>query len=265
MMFSFRLLLLCVCFVALFPLQALPAEGGGGAPLSLETVKSDDSFDAEFQDDFADFDDKFAEDEQLLISDPLEKLNRGVFWVNDKLYFYLIKPIARGYRVVPRPIRKSVGNFFTNLSTPARAANALLQLKFKDTGTELGRFVVNSTLGWGGLFDPAGYSLDWQKKSEDFGQTLGHYGVGSGWYLVLPVLGPSSVRDGAGLLVDQVFDPTRYVKLKEGEYYALKVYDRINALSLDPDSYEGIKRDALDPYLFIRAAYAQHRLANVAK
>lgn len=258
---TIRLFLLCAFLIALFPLQAFAAD----APQLIAGQEIVDDFDAEFDDDFADFDDEFDEEEPPLISDPLEPWNRGVFWVNDKFYFYLIKPIARGYRVMPRPIRKSVGNFFTNLSTPARAVNSLLQFKLKDTGTELGRFAVNSTIGWGGLFDPAGYSLGWKKKSEDFGQTLGHYGVGSGWYLVLPIFGPSSVRDGVGLFADQFFDPMNYVKMKTWEFYGLKAYDRINYLSLDPDSYEGIKRDALDPYLFIRATYAQHRLANVAK
>lgn len=217
-----------------------------------------------FEDDFDDFDDDFA-DEDPLISDPLEPFNRGIFWFNDKLYFYLLKPVARGYRVVPSPIRTGVDNFFSNLSTPVRAVNTLFQCKFKDTGTELGRFTVNTVIGWAGLFDPAAHSLGWEKKPEDFGQTLGHYGVGSGWYLVLPFFGPSSVRDGAGKVVDMFLDPLRYMDMKDREYYGLKVFKQVNALSLDPDTYEGIKRDALDPYLFIRAAYAQHRLANVNK
>jgi len=221
-----------------------------------------DDFDADFDDDF---NDDFDDHSQPLISDPLEPWNRGVFWVNDKLYFYLLKPVARVYRVLPRPLRESVGRFFSNLGTPVRAANALLQFKLKDTGTELGRFAVNSTLGWGGLLDPAGYSLGWKKKTEDFGQTLGVYGVGSGWYLVLPAFGPSSVRDATGLLADQFLDPLAYLKMKNWEYYSLKGLEVTNALSLDPDSYEGIKRDALDPYLFIRSAYAQHRLANIEK
>lgn len=266
MRFLFLLALgfMCLTFA---PVQVLAADSDD-TPSAAGSETVTDDLDADFDDDFDDFDDfddDFAEEEQPLISDPLEPWNRGVFWVNDKLYFYLFKPVARGYRVVPRPVRSSVGNFFSNLKTPVRAVNALLQFKIKDTATELGRFVVNTTVGWGGLFDPAGYSLGWEKKSEDFGQTMGHYGVGSGWYLVLPLFGPSSVRDGTGALVDQYLDPLLYVKMKNWEYYSLSAGSRINALSLDPDSYEGIKRDALDPYLFIRAAYAQHRLANVNK
>ncbi|MDT8421382.1 MAG: VacJ family lipoprotein [Desulfuromonadales bacterium] len=246
------------------PQQIIAAESPSRSSSGGPVVKDD--FDAAFDDDFADdFGENSAAENEPLISDPLEGWNRGMFWVNDKLYFYALKPVARGFRLVPRPARKSIGNFFSNLATPARAANALLQMKFRDTGTELGRFLVNSTIGWGGLFDPAGYSLGWKKKSEDFGQTLGYYGVGSGWYLFLPLLGPSSVRDGVGMVADQFLDPTRYVRMKEWEYYSLKGLEPINRLSLDPDTYEGIKRDALDPYLFIRAAYAQHRLANIDK
>ncbi|PLX83691.1 MAG: hypothetical protein C0618_12255 [Desulfuromonas sp.] len=225
------------------------------------SITAPDAFDA----DFDDFDDDFSDEQLPLISDPLEGLNRGVFWCNDKLYVYLLKPVARGYRVVPRPLRRSVGNFFSNLTTPVRAVNALLQFKVKATGTELGRLLVNSTIGWGGLLDPAGDALGWQKTNEDFGQTLGVYGLRSGWYLVLPVLGPSSVRDGVGILGDQLLDPLLYTNLTDAQKTAAAGLKIINRLSLDPDSYEGIKRDALDPYLFIRAAYAQHRLASVSK
>lgn len=256
-------MIICLIFWAL-PQQLFAADKSS-RPSSGGTVVKDD-FDAAFDDDFADeFGENPSAEDAPLISDPLEGWNRGMFWVNDKLYFYALKPVAKGFRLVPRPARKSISNFFSNLATPVRAANALLQMRFRDTGTELGRFLVNSTIGWGGLFDPAGYSLGWKKKSEDFGQTLGHYGVKSGWYLFLPLLGPSSIRDGVGMVADQFLDPTRYVKMKEWEYYSLKILEPINRLSLDPDTYEGVKRDALDPYLFIRAAYAQHRLANIDK
>jgi len=252
----FSLLLLVVLCGPVLAVEKVPPQ----TVFDPETVT--DNFDEDFKDDFKD---DFDGEEQPLISDPLEPLNRSIFWLNDKFYFYLVKPIARGFRIVPRPIRQSIDNFFANLRSPVRAANALLQFKIKDTGTELGRFVVNTTIGWGGLFDPAEYSLGWKEKSEDFGQTLGHYGVGTGWYLVVPVFGPSSVRDGFGSYADMFLDPWYYAKIREREYYSSKALGLVNSLSLDPDVYEGIKRDALDPYLFIRAAYAQHRLANVAK
>ncbi len=237
----------------------------------IPAYQGDDQFDRDFEDDFDDeFGDEFGENGDFvpkqLIADPLEGWNRGVFWVNDRLYFYLFKPVARGYRfVVPKPARISVDNFFKNLATPIRFANSVLQLNFYQGGTELYRFVVNSTVGVAGLFDPATSVGGVEREEEDFGQTLGYYGMGHGFYLVLPVIGPSSLRDGGGMLVDTFFDPIRYVSLDLVEYMALHGFKMANRLSLDPDTYEGIIRDALDPYLFIRSAYAQRRLAQVGK
>jgi phospholipid-binding lipoprotein MlaA len=217
-----------------------------------------------------DFDAAFGDDDpvvsEALISDPLQPLNRGIFWVNDKLYFYLFKPVAKGYRlVVPRPARVSVGNFFSNLATPVRAGNALLQFKFRDFGTETYRFVINTTFGIGGLFDPAESVAGVKRSVEDFGQTLGHYRVGHGFYLVLPIVGPSSLRDATGFFVDSFADPLRYANLDTDEYMGVKSLDSENRLSLDNDTYEGIVHDAIDPYSFIRAAYVQRRLAQVGK
>ena len=220
-----------------------------------------DAFDADFGDDFSE-----STVPDKLITDPLEPFNRGVFWVNDKLYFYLFKPVAKGYRlVVPRQARVSVGNVFSNIATPIRAGNALLQLKFRDFGTEIYRFVINTTFGVGGLFDPAESVAGVKPVIEDFGQTLGYYGAGHGFYLVLPVVGPSSLRDGTGSFVDSFADPFRYADLESLEYFGIKFFDAENRLSLDRDTYEGIVRDAIDPYLFIRSAYAQRRLAQVGQ
>ena len=203
--------------------------------------------------------------QDIEISDPIEPVNRVFFWVNDKLYFYLLKPVARGYRVVPEPVRNSVSRAFSNLATPVRFVNATLQFKFKVAGKELGRFLVNSTFGLLGLFDPA-KQFGWHKQEEDFGQTLGYYGVGQGVYLVLPIFGPSSLRDGVGLFADSLVEPIPspyYMKLKFREVAGLKTYEQVNKVSLGKDTYEGIKRDALDPYLFVRNAYLQHRAAKV--
>jgi len=203
--------------------------------------------------------------ESFDINDPIEPFNRGMFWVNDKLYFYLFKPIARGYRVVPEPARQSVANFFSNLGTPVRFVNSLLQLKFVDAGNELGRLVVNSTVGIGGLFDPAKKYCHMRKKDEDFGQTLGSYGVGNGFYIVWPILGPSSARDTVGMAGDFFLDPMRYVDMKTWERVALKGLDKETKLSLDKDTYEAIKRQALDPYFNVRTSYAQHRAGKIRK
>lgn len=218
-----------------------------------------DDFDATFDDDWDNWDEPTR-----LIADPFEPINRGTFWVNDKLYFYFFKPLARGYRVVvPQPARVSVKNFFSNLSTPVRAGNALLQLRFTDVGTETYRFIVNSSIGLAGLFDPATSVGEVPKTSADFGQTLGVYGFGQGFYLVLPVVGPSSLRDGVGTFVDSYAEPLNIVDVKTVEKFLVRIFDATNRLSLDRDTYEGIIRDSLDPYLFIRNAYAQRRQAQI--
>ena len=223
---------------------------------------SDSDFDADFDDDFGDSDSS----PQELIADPLEFLNRGTFWVNDKLYFYVLKPVVKGYRwAVPRPARVSVKNVFSNLMTPIRAGNALLQLKIRAFGTEIYRFVINTTFGIGGLFDPAKSIAGVDKSVEDFGQTLGAYGCGHGFYLVLPLVGPSSLRDGIGSFVDSFADPFRYTDLETYEFLLVRTVDSTTRLSLDKDTYDGIVKDSLDPYLFIRAAYVQRRLAQVGE
>lgn len=254
-----RLVLLLFCCSLFLPRPAAAGELiDHTAKPALFASSEAELFDADFAD--------VNGDGTSLIADPLERLNRSTFWVNDKLYFYLFKPVARGYRfVAPRPARVSVGNFFTNLSTPVRAINALFQLKFYTAGTELYRFLVNTTVGLGGFFDPAEVLVGFRKQDEDFGQTLGSYGAGHGFYLVLPIIGPSSLRDTGGMLFDGFFDPLRRMGLESHEYLSIRGFEMTNRLSLDRDSYEAIIRDAIDPYLFIRAAYAQRRMALINK
>lgn len=260
---SLFILLVVFCLVT----GTLQAAEGAGTKQVIPRHQQDDQFDADFADEF---DTDCTNDcvvDDVLIADPLERLNRGIFWVNDKLYFYLIKPVAKGYRLVlPRQARISVGNAFANAATPVRAANDLLQFNFHSLSTELYRMIVNSTVGLGGLFDPAASLAGVEKvDDEDFGQTLGYYGAGHGFYLVLPIIGPSSLRDAAGGLVDTFADPIRYADLTFLEYFGVKSFKVVNGLSLDRDTYESIVRDSLDPYLFIRAAYAQRRVAQIGK
>lgn len=214
--------------------------------------------------EFSPFDEDFAEEETLHVWDPIEPVNRGLFWFNDKLYVYLFKPVARGLRIIPEPARVSADNFFDNLGAPVRFTNNLLQLKPGNAGVELVRFLFNSTFGMAGLFDFAKAHAGLEPKNEDLGQTLGHYGAGPGFYLVLPVLGPSNCRDLIGRVGDNFLDPLYYT-LGQGERIAGKVIERENDLSLDKDTYEGIVRDELDPYLFVRNAYTQRRQAQIAK
>lgn len=172
--------------------------------------------------------------------------------------------MARVYRHAPEDLRISIRNFFTNLETPVRAVNAGLQGKFRDTGTELTRFFINTTLGIGGFFDPAREHFNLRLKDEDAGQTLGYYGIGPGMYLVLPFLGPSNLRDGIGLIADRGLDLSyQFWGRDKGDdnydYLGARTLDTINDVSLDKDTYEGIKKDALDPYLFVRDATIQYR------
>lgn len=220
-------------------------------------VAADHSGDADFEDDF--------EEEEIEVFDPIEPVNRAIFGFNDKFYFYIFKPMAKAYRVVPGPVRVSAANFFTNLFTPTRFVNALVQFKFRDAGNELTRFLVNTTVGGAGFFDPAGKHAGLAKKEEDFGQTLGRYGVGEGFYLVLPFLGPSNVRDGIGLLADGALNPIYYLGISDLEKVGLRAYYSVNAVSLDKDTYESIKKESLDPYLFVRDAYHQRREGLVKK
>ena len=206
---------------------------------------------------FMDDDDTFID-----VHDPLERVNRGIFWFNDKMYFYVLKPLARGFRYVPEPWRVSLKNFFNNLRSPVTIINATLQGKFAVAGNELTRFATNTTLGIGGLFDPSKEHFGINPENEDTGQTLGYYGVGPGPYLVLPFLGPSNLRDGISLFADTRMDLAYYIWGKDKDnydYLGIVALRMINKLSLDKDTYEGIRKDALDPYLFVRDAFAQYR------
>ena len=206
----------------------------------------------------------FMDDDEIIeVYDPFETFNRGMFWFNDKLYFYLIKPIAKGMRIViPEPLLLGTANFFSNLRTPIRMVNAALQGQFGQAGDELTRFGVNSTLGILGLFDPSREHFEIKKKKTDTGITMGYYGIGTGPYLVLPFLGPSNFRDGIGLFGDY------YLNLKthfweNTDYWIATGIDALVIVANDKDTYEGIKKDALDPYLFIRDAYGQHRQSKI--
>ncbi len=199
------------------------------------------------------------------IADPLEPVNRAFFHFNDKLYFWVLKPVSRGYgAVVPQVIRVGIRNVFSNVAMPIRLVNSLLQGKFRAAGTELSRFAINSTIGMAGFFDPAKTGFHIEPTSEDLGQTLGVYGLGHGVYLVLPVLGPSSLRDAAGLAGDLFLDPLTYV-LDGTTRLELRAGQTINNTSLRIGEYESLKGMAVDPYAALRDAYVQHRKDAVGK
>ena len=207
-------------------------------------------------------DERTGESGSVTIADPIEPVNRGIFYVNDKLYRWVLKPVAKGYAyVVPDDVRIAVRNFFFNLSTPISAVNALLQGKIKDTGTELARFGINSTIGMAGLFDAA-KDFHLVRKDEDTGQTLGVYGLGNGFYLVLPILGPSSARDTVGLAGDTYLDPTTYL-LSWQAALGMRFVRAQTDLTFRINEYEELTDAAVDPYAAVKDIYIQYRAKKV--
>lgn len=200
------------------------------------------------------------------IADPLEPMNRVFFAFNDKLYFWILKPVARGYRyVIPEPFRVGFRNMLTNIAMPIRAINCLLQGKITGFGRELLRFVVNSTVGFLGFGDVASIGMHVEAQDEDFGQTLGVFGAGPGIYINWPIFGPSSIRDTFGLAGDFAFDPLTYLVSGMGETIAVRGGDRVNRTSLSIGDYEALKKSALDPYVSVRDAYFQYRRSKIEK
>ncbi len=203
---------------------------------------------------------------QRHIPDPIEGFNRVMFAFNDKLYFYSLKPTAKAYKfVVPEPVRKSVNRFFLNLSSPARIINFFFQGKIRKAGISLSRLLINTTIGIAGFFDPAKKHFALEHHSADFAQTIGIYGVGPGFYVVWPFLGPSSIRGTAGTVLDTLLDPLYYVKIKTWKQILIGGYEIMNDTSLRIGEYESLKEMALDPYVSLRNAYFQHRLSIIKK
>jgi phospholipid-binding lipoprotein MlaA len=207
-----------------------------------------------------------TEEETTTIADPLEPFNRAMFLFNDRFYFWVLKPVAQGYsKVVPEGARVGVNNFFSNLRFPIRFVSCLLQADFKGAATEAGRFGINTTVGIIGFMDPASTrKFNLQKQDTDLGLTLAFYGVGYGFYIDWPVLGPSSPRDSAGMIGDYLLDPVSYIS----PWYAswgVRGYETVNDISLRIGDYESLKQAAIDPYLALRDAYVQYRQKKIKR
>ena len=237
-----------------------------------ETEVADDEeggFDDEFEDEFS------ASEKEVF--DPLSGYNSVMTEFNDGFYIFVLDPVARGYRwVLPDEARRGVKNFFHNLLFPLRFVNNALQLKAKNAGEEFLRFSINSTVGIFGFWDPAKEWFGLEAHEEDFGQTLGYYGVGGGFHVVLPFLGPSNLRDMFSLYPEIQMDPLNYVENRpynfpqpEGEnmglsrktiqQYELTLLKTINRESLRIGQYENLKKDAIELYPFLRDVYEQNR------
>ena len=234
------------------------SEDGGASQGPLVLAQNDTSQPAEKKEK-DDYDDEYEDEGSLqTIADPLEGLNRGFYSFNDGLYFYIFKPIGQGLKFIfPEPVRVAIRNFFYNLRFPARFLNCLFQLKIEGAASELARFLVNSTAGVAGFFDIAS-KAGLKHYDEDFGQTLGHWGLGNGFYLDIPFWGPSSARDGFGLIVDGFMWPPSYLD-PFWIAIALRVFEALNNVSLTIGEYEALIEAALDPYIAIRDAYYQYR------
>lgn len=192
--------------------------------------------------------------------DPLESMNRSVFSFNESLDENIVKPLADGYsNVTPDLLQKMVGNFYSNLDDVGVIFNELLQLKFREAGSVTVRFLINTTLGFAGLIN-YGEDYGFPKRNEDFGQTLGYYGVGSGPYIVFPIFGGFNLRQAAGGLVDLGTNPIFYTGfISAGIGPAMGALTAIDTRAQLSEEEEIINEAALDKYEFIRDAYLQRR------
>ncbi len=196
------------------------------------------------------------------VSDPLERMNRGIFWFNDRLDRYFLEPVAKGWDwVMPDPVQRSLRKFYDNASFPVNFANNVLQLKPNGAASELFRFFINTTVGLGGLFDPA-TALGLNPYREDFGQTLGYWGIPQGPYLVLPLLGPSNPRDGIGLAVDSAARVYPWF-LPFWINAAITAPDLVNRRALNIETIDAEREAAFDWYIAVRNAYVQLRRNQV--
>lgn len=200
--------------------------------------------------------------EQQRDRDPLIKFNRKVLALNLKTDRYVLKPVAKQYAKLPRPVRRGVGNFFANLGQPTTVANDILQGKLAHAGRDTGRFLINTVFGWFGVFDVA-TAIGLPKREEDFGQTLAVWGVPAGPYLVLPLLGPSNLRDFTGSLAPAYMQTDLTAEL---EYPASLIATGVEAVDARAGFIGADEALELQPdkYLFLRETYRQERAALIA-
>ncbi|MHC4638044.1 MAG: MlaA family lipoprotein [Planctomycetota bacterium] len=225
-------------------------------------LDSDTAVMEDVDDEFDLFEDELAE-KKIEVSDPLKGLNQLMFNLNDTIYFWILKPVTTVYRdIAPEPVRIGIDNFFHNLTTPIRFVNCVVQGKGDAAGTEFYRFAINTTIGVLGFGDPAQDKYGLKSVEEDLGQTLGVHGVGNGFYLVLPLLGPSTARDAAGKVGDMFLNPVFYVDPTEAAI-GISTVKFTNETSFRIGEYEDFKAAALDPYVAMREAYIQYRSKQI--
>ncbi len=210
----------------------------------------------------SDFETGNFEDE---IYDPLEGFNRAIFKFNNAADQIILEPVARGYRKLPSPMQSGISNFLSNLRMPLVIVNQLLQGQVKNSAESTGRFVVNTTAGVFGFFDVAD-NIGFEETDEDYGQTLATWGVGDGFYVVLPIFGPSNLRDTAGLLLTAATDPVNAYAIAEGEGWFVPIRTTINAVdrrSKIIDEVNALRNNSVDYYAAVRSSYYQNRKAAI--
>ena len=205
------------------------------------------------------------------VSDCFEKVNRGIFAFNQVLDKAIFKPLAKGYRMFPQPIRSGTSNALSNLGNVVTIPNNVLQGQFKDAGINSARFVINSTLGIAGIFDVASYYGLEKRDKEDYGQTLGVWGAGSGCYFVLPVLGPTTVRDSIGSVINiiggdawynvTVANDTQY--FSEADYYVSRLLSGVDFRAKNLESFDSLENSSVDLYASVRSLYLQDRYRKI--
>ena len=243
---------------------------------TTDTLKNSTSDEKKTENNTDEFEEEFSEQETETIIDPLSGYNRAMTSFNDTLMMYVFIPISETYAyILPQPLRLGLSNAVDNIQFPIRFANNLLQGKFQNSSDELERFIINSTVGVAGLMDVATNHMTTPipAHDEDFGQTLGHYGVGSGFHIVLPLFGPSNVRDVVGFTVDAYTSPLVYIENLEkykipnnrDHSIAILMGSFINKTSLHLGEYENLREDAIDLYPFFRDTYEQKRDSDIAE
>ena len=210
----------------------------------------------------SDFETSYNEDE---IFDPIEPINRVIFRFNNVADKIILEPVAKGYRNLPSPVQSGISNFLSNLRMPLVIVNQLLQGQGRNAAESTGRFLVNTTVGVFGLGDVAD-KIGLEEKDEDYGQTLAIWGVGDGFYIVLPIFGPSNLRDTAGLLLTATTDPVNAYAVSEGEGWVVPVRTTINAVdrrSKIIDEVNALRNNSIDYYAAVRSSYYQNRKAAI--
>ena len=209
-----------------------------------------------------DFETTTIEDE---IYDPFEPVNRAIFSFNNAADRIVLEPIAKGYKKIPSPIQSGINNFLSNLRTPLVVVNQLLQGQGENAIQSSGRFIINSTLGIFGLFD-VGENIGFEEKKEDYGQTLATWGVGDGFYIVLPLFGPSNLRDTSGMVLTMLTDPINAYAANEGEAWLVPMRTAANAVdqrSQIIDEVNALRDNSVDYYAAVRSSYYQNRKAAI--